>query len=1622
MEVEFPVPVAQETVPAESGEKFLYFSMAGLQNVAETGYPYVPFLSDVIALQGRQATVKILEIRKDTQTGLPYRFNISERNTPIRKTPLIDVQYLGLYRDLPLFTLKIYPVQVDPVSGAVEVVNQIRFEIFSTDHKKTESTQPTATSSVRLPSTTSKILLNSAMVLPETQSLSKIEMNISGQRYQSDRYKINIKETGLYKITYELLAQYDIPVDQFDPRRLKLTNRGQEIPIYFKGGGDGTFDTGDYFEFWGEQNRSDLTRKYEDIYNDPFSDVNVYWLEIGSTNGLRMVDESGALTISNPSRYITPYAYTEKIHFEEDRVFVRFGHPTAKIDSAGYTLDHWFFDRGVSAVGSRTYQAYLPWPFGGFGSATVFVKALMRGLSEKSPVNPLEFHLAEVWLNDAKVGTSGNWRDQGLQTITNIGGLGISQSAIKHGENDLRIIMDQAGVTDIALLNWFEITYQRRYRAENNVIRFKRQENIPEGYTYQFEVDGFTRQDIELYKLGISKLVNNRIDYITADDDNYTSYRISFQDDIFYPDIEYVALTSDAKKKPVSIVPDTPWRDDVINASLYDHTNASDYLIVTDALFADAALELKAYREQNGLRVGIVKVEDIYDEFNYGIKSPISIQDFLKYVYQNWDQSRKLMYVVLIGNASFDYKQVSSSQRDLVPTFLFETQKYGSAASDFLYSLVSGDDYIPDIVVSRIPVNDNSELTAYFEKIKGYEAPDNTGDWRNRALFISGNDGSVNELFTGLPVFRAQNQRLIDMLLPEAYFSRKLNTIRDAGSGGVDPNFGGTIDLIDQFDDGLSLMNFYGHGGGGIWADVQLMNTDDIDRLSEHYRLPFIQSMTCFTGAFENASINGLADKLLLTPRKGAIGLLAASGVGWLYNDFAVGWHLTEMLMNYDLTMGEAVLFSKIFYYANNIYVSDEYDTAVPSLNSLRKSMVNHYNLLGDPYIKIARPQGALKVSIENTQLNQGDTITVSISAPFSNGSGVIELANQKHEPVENNFFSLTNSTANVSFTLPQDLGDQRLFIKAYAAASGGTQDANGSLDLAINSTLIDSVVTVPKLPLIGEDINFFVYINSPLEIERVQITHLKGNLGTIYTLDLVEQAEGVWKSKDGFGPYTHADTVHFDVQVFEAGGTSHLLRRVRMLIGDPRPDLRLTGNSLVFGGESDIALAYKIENRASETFSDVKISYFTDTYPTDNPAYDSSLISLEPGEIKYLEQVVAPAYLQPARRFFVVVDHDKAITEQDETNNVQMLSFPDGLFNIPREIGSTLDGISNDTLRLAEIIGLHIASQGITASSVLKIDLRDRPDLVKIETQPGLIHVPFFDQTGHQLIEIDLSNPNSTLDNPFYVEFNIDTTKYSPEYITDIHICHYVAKLNRWVRLETSRKAVKIYAQPEDTGLFALFHISDAQKPVIEITVNGRQLHENMLVPSNPDLAFILQDENGINLSRGLNILVDNDSLPSDVVNMPDSLQNANAVSILSTPNLSAGQHTLSVSVQDVNGNQATKTINFAVASTFGIEVYGNYPNPFTDDTIISFEIVADGVVQEFSVRIYTVSGRMIREIKRNEEYPDEIWTPGYHEVKWDGRDKDLNLVANGVYFAVIAAKFKGTTMEQTLKLAKLK
>jgi len=1605
-----------ENTTKTSGINYIYIK--GLSLLQENGYPQIPFLTRMFSLPSTQVSYKIVEAQRKTIPVAGYLINDVNEPKAVESVPpviqnknTVEILYAGLFRDVPVFTLNIFPVSLDPTGTQATVISSITLEISAA--KSSNRNELSAVSfAPKDRAVFKKLLLNGDQVSYKTETNLQKPV-ISNQRYQSDRYKVLVNQSGLYKVTYSDLLAADVPVEQWDTRKVRLINRDREIPLYFKGGEDGIFDQGDYFEFWGEKNEKHFLDKYPDVYSDPFSDVNVYWLEEGESSGMRMADESGALTVTNPSQFAVPFSYTEQLHYEENNAFHRFGN--TNIDSLNYTMDHWYYDRGITAVGSRTYTAMIPWPYTTLSTRSVFVKTMMRGLSIKSDANPLDNHRVEIWLNDRLAASSGSWQEQDLHILTNEGGTGLSQTDIYHGENQFRVVMDQTGVTDITLLNWFDITYQRMFRANNDQIKFKNQENWPQNLIPQFEIDGFEGSDISLYKLGVSKIVNSRIKYVTAEDE-ISSWQIAFQDEIFYPDIEYVALRENQKKKPLAIVADSPWVPENEQASLHDNTNSADYLIITDDLLYQNCLELKSYREGFGLKVEVVRVEDIYDEFNYGIKSPLAIKDFLKYVFDNWDPNHRLLYVNLVGDATHNYKG-----DDLVPTFLFETEKYGAAASDYQYTLVSGTDNTPDLIIGRLPVSNNSEFLAYFDKLKAFEDPANIGEWRNHGLFISGNDASTMEQFTWLPAFRTQNQRLVNLKSPDGFFTRKLNTVQDPSIPGGDPNFGSTPTLIDYFDDGVSLINFYGHGGGGIWADVGLFNSNDIDRLNNGSRLPFIKSMTCFTGAFESASINGIAEKLIVTPDKGAIGVLAASGVGWLHNDFAVGWTLTEYLLETDMTMGEAVLFTKIFYLNNNVYVTEEFDNTIPSYYDLKLSMVNHYNLFGDPYVTISIPENTLDLTVDNKIPAVGDTIHISINTPFASGNGRIELCNEKHEPLDEKFLVLNNSQAEVEFEIPSQLENQLAFVKAYAINSAGDLDGRGVVNLAINKALLDSVVTTPKQPSIGDDIIFSAHVTSPLALQRVRIKNLKGPKGNYETIDLQQVNPSLWQSASAFGPYMSADTLFFDVQMDDTAGVSYLTRRNKLIITDPRPDLRIVPHSLSFEGVEQIELSLSLENQSDSTFSQLAIDFYTDSLGAGRQPFHQEQLSLDPQSKKKLSFVVDQSLLQSSRLFIAVIDPLNVIEERNEENNFLEMHFTGNLFNIPQAVGTTYDGATNDTLYINEYCRYHLSAQGLTASSVLSFSLIENSGLLSLEEQPGLSYVYFDGQSDPLSVILDLKNPAADQIKEAFIEFQVDTSLYDQSSLTAMSVCRFVPAINRWVVVNTYRDRDRVSAFINDSGQFALFKIEDVKKPVVEITVNGRILRDNMLVPLNPSLAFIIQDENGIDLTSGFNVYIDDQRLTTEELNVPDTVQNANAVALTAKPKLSAGSHTIRTEVADAFGNTLENTLTFQVSESFDLQIFGNYPNPFEDFTVISFLIVSNNILDDFSLKIYTVAGRQIREII-NPQGSDEIWDPGYHEIEWDGRDEDGNLVANGVYFAHIKASLGNQSFEETMKIAKLK
>src|SRR5262249_18504252 len=143
-----------------------------------------------------------------------------------------------------------------------------------------------------------------------------------------------------------------------------------------------------------------------------------------------------------------------------------------------------------------------------------------------------------------------------------------------------------------------------------------------------------------------------------------------------------VAFTDAKVGRPVAIAADLPssWRQPA---------NAADMLIITKRELMSAFEALKAQRQQQGYQVALIDIEDAYDEFSYGNKTPQALKELLGYAAANWQV--KPRYVVLGGDASYDYKNyLGLGEVDVVPTKLVDTGTM-ETASDEWYGDQDGD-------------------------------------------------------------------------------------------------------------------------------------------------------------------------------------------------------------------------------------------------------------------------------------------------------------------------------------------------------------------------------------------------------------------------------------------------------------------------------------------------------------------------------------------------------------------------------------------------------------------------------------------------------------------------------------------------------------------------------------------------------------------------------------------------------------------------------------------------------------------------------------------------------------------------------------------------------------------
>ena len=200
--------------------------------------------------------------------------------------------------------------------------------------------------------------------------------------------------------------------------------------------------------------------------------------------------------------------------------------------------------------------------------------------------------------------------------------------------------------------------------------------------------------------------------------------------------------------------------------------------------------------------------------------------------------------------------------------------------------------------------------------------------------------------------------------------------------------------------------------------------------------------------------------------------------------------------------------------------------------------------------------------------------------------------------------------------------------------------------------------------------------------------------------------------------------------------------------------------------------------------------------------------------------------------------------------------------------------------------------------------------------------------------------------------------------------------------------------------------NIEDSDGPDIDIYFEGQEnFNDGDLIPNQPVLIAELDDENGINMTGETGHIISlkiDESSPKDISGYFVYEKNSYTDGYIRYPmdKLDPGIHTLKLSSFDNVNNPSEQSTNFKIAAAEGLVLMNvfNYPNPFkarSESTRFTFEYqTQDNRDAEVKIKIYTIAGRLIQTIEGN-----YVFGAGYEEIEWDGRDRDGDQIANGVY-----------------------
>jgi len=239
-------------------------------------------------------------------------------------------------------------------------------------------------------------------------------------------------------------------------------------------------------------------------------------------------------------------------------------------------------------------------------------------------------------------------------------------------------------------------------------------------------------------------------------------------------------------------------------------------------------------------------------------------------------------------------------------------------------------------------------------------------------------------------------------------------------------------------------------------------------------------------------------------------------------------------------------------------------------------------------------------------------------------------------------------------------------------------------------------------------------------------------------------------------------------------------------------------------------------------------------------------------------------------------------------------------------------------------------------------------------------------------------------------------------------------------LQVEVTRPGASVEILASNNLVLYAFTVAPLPSSAIQIFSDGVQLMDGDYVASSPQL--LVRIAGAPSPGRWTELFVD--GVPSVDRHVPVSARQEGGVhdDPVFSPQLTGGRHELRILVLDQNlvgaQDSVARRLTVQVSSEIRILQVFNYPNPFYRETEFTFVVAGPRAPEEVLIRIFTLSGRKIRELSLH----PGVAQIGFNRVVWDGRDNDGDDIANGTYLYQVQVKGGGKTETAVQKLVKLR